>query len=173
MHSVWQDFRYAMRTLRNAPGFTLVAIITLGLAMAVNTTIFSVINGILLRPMPVPQPEQIAVLAMQQTGMPGFQRFSYPDFQDLSRQASSFSDIIGYRPTLVGLAVDGKAEHCVLSRVTGNYFFGSGPATRRRAADFAHRGTSARGGSGSCSRIRLLAEALCRRQGHRWKASRH
>ncbi len=122
MQSFWQDLRYAARTLRNSPSFTIIAVVTLGLGMAVNTTVFSVINGMLLRPMPVPHPEQIAVLSMQQTGTPGLQRFSYPDYQDISRQADNFSDIIGYRPTLVGLTVDGKADHCVLSRVTGNYF---------------------------------------------------
>jgi len=133
MHSFWQDLRYAARTLRNAPGFTAIAVLTLGLGMAVNTTVFSVINGMLLRPMPVPHPEQIAVLSMQQSGMPGFQRFSYPDYQDISHQADNFSDIIGYRPTLVGLTVDGKADHCVLSRITGNYFSALGiqPAVGR------------------------------------------
>jgi predicted permease len=133
MHSFWQDLRYAARTLRNSPGFTIIAIVTLGLGMAVNTTVFSVINGMLLRPMPVPHPEQIAVLSMQQAGTPGLQRFSYPDYQDISRQADKFSDIIGYRPTLVGLTVEGKADHCVLSRVTGNYFSALGiqPAVGR------------------------------------------
>src|ERR1700692_2009088 len=122
MQSFWQDLRYAARTLRNSPGFTIIAIITLGLGMAVNTTVFSVINGLILRPLPVAHPEQIAVLAMQQTGTPGFQRFSYPDYQDIRQQTDSFSDIIGYRATLTGLTVDGKGDHCVLSRVTGNYF---------------------------------------------------
>jgi predicted permease len=122
MHSFWQDLRYAARTLRNSPGFAIIAVITLGLGMAVNTTVFSVINGLLLRPLPVPHAEQIAVLAMQQTGTPGFQRFSYPDYQDIRQQADTFSDIFGYRATLTGLTVDGKGDHCILSRVTSNYF---------------------------------------------------
>jgi predicted permease len=122
MHSFWHDLRYAARTLRNSPGFTIIAIVTLGLGMAVNTTVFSVINGVLLRPLPVPYADQIVVLAMQQTGTPGFQRFSYPDYQDIRQQTDAFTDIIGYRATLTGLTVDGKGDHCVLSRVTGNYF---------------------------------------------------
>jgi predicted permease len=133
MQSFWHDLRYAARTLRNSPGFTIIAIITLGLGMAVNTTVFSVINGLILRPLPVSHPEQIAVLAMQQTGTPGFQRFSYPDYQDIRQQTDAFSDIVGYRPTLAGLTLDGKGDHCVLSRVTSNYFSALGiqPATGR------------------------------------------
>jgi predicted permease len=133
MQGFLHDLRYAARTLRNSPGFTIIAIITLGLGMAVNTTVFSVINGLILRPLPVAHPEQIAVLAMQQAGTPGFQRFSYPDYQDIRQQTDAFSDIVGYRPTLAGLTVDGKGDHCVLSRVTSNYFSALGlqPAVGR------------------------------------------
>ncbi len=122
MSSFWRDLRYAVRTLANAPGFTIIAIVTLGLGMAVNTTVFSVINGMLLRPLPVPHAEQITVLGMQQAGTPGIQKFSYPDYLDIRSQTDAFSDVFGYRPTLGSLAVDGKGDHCLLSRVTGNYF---------------------------------------------------
>ena len=121
MRSFWQDLRYAARTLRNSPSFTIIAIVTLGLGIAVNTTIFSVINSLLLRSMPVPNPDRITVLAMKQPGVDGFQSFSYPDLQDIRNQ-STFGEIFAYRPTLVGLSADGKGDHCVLSRVTGNYF---------------------------------------------------
>jgi predicted permease len=122
MHSFWQDIKYAARTLRGSPGFTLIAVITLGLGMAVNTTVFSVVNGMILRPLPVSQPEQIVVLAEKQQGAQGFGRFSYPDYLDIRKQADFFSDVVAYRPTLVGLTADKKGDHCVLSRVTGNYF---------------------------------------------------
>jgi macrolide transport system ATP-binding/permease protein len=122
MQGLWHDLRYAARTLRNSAGFTIIAIVTLGLGMAVNTAVFSVINGVILRPLAVPHPEQLTVLAREQKGVTGRQRFSYPDFLDLRSQADFFSDIFGYGVTLSGLAVDGKGDHCVLSRVTGNYF---------------------------------------------------
>jgi macrolide transport system ATP-binding/permease protein len=122
MHAFWQDVRYAARTLRNSAGFTIIAIVTLGLGMAVNTAVFSVINGVILRPLAVPHAEQLTVLSREQKGAAGRQRFSYPEFLDLRNQANSFSDIFGYGVTLSGLAVDGKGDHCVLSRVTGNYF---------------------------------------------------
>jgi macrolide transport system ATP-binding/permease protein len=122
MRNFWQDIRYAARTLRNAPAFTIIAVVALGLGMAVNTTIFSVINGMLLRPMPVPHAEQITVLAMAQTGMSGFQPFSYPDYQDISHQTNVFSDVFAYRITLAALSADRKVDQAILTRVTGNYF---------------------------------------------------
>ncbi len=133
MQGFWQDLRYAARTLRNSASFTIIAIVTLGLGLAVNTTVFSVINGVLLRPLPVQHPEQITVLAMQQAGTPGIQRFSYPDYQDIASQTDAFSEVFGYRPTLAGLATGGKGDHCVLSRVTSNYFSALGiqPAAGR------------------------------------------
>src|SRR5688572_31223750 len=107
--------------MRNSPGFTLIVVLTLRLGMAVNTTVFSVING-MLRPLPVPNPEQLAVLAMTQDGTPGFQGFSYPDYQDIRGQAEGFSDVFAYRATLARVTVDGKVDPHILSRVTGNYF---------------------------------------------------
>ncbi len=122
MQSFWQDMKYAMRSLRSAPGFAIIAVVTLGLGMAVNTTVFSVVNGLLLRSLPVPHAEQITVLAMKQPGAEGFQSFSYPDFQDIRSQAEASGEVFGYRTTLVGLIAGGKGDHCVMSRVTGNYF---------------------------------------------------
>jgi predicted permease len=122
MRNFWQDIRYAARTLRNAPAFTIIAVVALGLGMAVNTTIFSVINGMLLRPMPVPHAEQLTVLAMEQLGTAGFQKFSYPVYQDISRQTGVFSDVFAYRITLAALSADHKVDQAILTRVTGNYF---------------------------------------------------
>jgi predicted permease len=133
MSSFWQDIQYAARSLRNAPGFAIIAIVTLGLGMAVNTTVFSIINGLVLRPLPVPHAEQITVLAMKQPGVQGFQSFSYPDFQDIRSQSESTGEVFAYRTTLVGVTADGKGDHSVMSRVTGNYFsaLGIAPALGR------------------------------------------
>ena len=127
------DLRYALRMLAKSPGFTLIAVLTLALGIAVNTAVFSVINGMLLRPMPVPQPDQITVLAAQREGSADFQGFSYPDYLDLRNQANVFSDLLAFRVSLVGLSVDGKGEHCLISRVTGNFFTTAGvqPAVGR------------------------------------------
>jgi predicted permease len=122
MHSFWQDMKYAMRSLRNSPSFAIIAIVTLGLGMAVNTAVFSIVNGLLLRTLPVPHAEQITVLAMKQQGAEGFQSFSYPDYLDIRGQAAESAEVFGYRTSLVSLISEGKGDHCVVSRVTGNYF---------------------------------------------------
>jgi hypothetical protein len=80
MESFWQDLRFAFRALGKSPWFAALAVVTLALGIAVNTSIFSTINGFLLRPMPVPHPEQLAVLSLQQVGERTFQKFSYPDY---------------------------------------------------------------------------------------------
>ena len=122
MQSFWQDTKYAMRSLRKAPGFAIIAIVTLGLGMAVNTTVFSVINGLLLRSLPVSHPEQITVLALKQQGTDGFQSFSYPDFVDVGSESKSIAEVFAYRTSLVSIVAGNRGDHCVISRVSGNYF---------------------------------------------------
>ena len=126
MRGLSQDLRHTIRLLLKSPGFAFVAILTLAIGIGVNTTVFSVINGLILRPLPVAHPEQIAVLASQQEGREEFQPFSYPDYQDIRNQAEIFSDLLAFRVSLVGLTVDGKGQHCIISRVTGNYFSAAG-----------------------------------------------
>jgi macrolide transport system ATP-binding/permease protein len=122
MASFWQDLRFAFRALANSPWFAALSVVTLALGIAVNTSIFSIINGFLLRPMPLPHPEQIAVLALQQNGDKDLQKFSYPDYLDLRDQSASVGDLIAYRITLGGLTADNRGDHCIATRVTGNYF---------------------------------------------------
>ncbi len=122
MHNFWKDIQYAFRTLTKNPGFAFIAIVTLALGMAVNTTLFSVVNGFLLRPLPVPHPEQMTVLSLNQSSLPGNRHFSYPDYEDLRDQTDSFSDVFAYRVTFAPVAADQKADHCLISRVTNNYF---------------------------------------------------
>ena len=122
MRNFAKDIRFALRTLANNPGFAVIGIVTLALGMAANTTVFSVVNGFLLRPLPVPHPEQITVLALKQSSVAGTYRFSYPTYGDLRDQTGSFSDVFAYRVSLGGLTVDHKSDHCLFSRVSNNYF---------------------------------------------------
>ncbi len=122
MLNFWKDIRYAFRTLAKNPGFAIIGIVTLALGMAVNTTLFSVVNGFLLRPLPVPHADQITVLALQQPTLAGAYRFSYPDYEDLRDRNNVFSDLFAYRITLAAIAVDKRSDHSLVSRVSSNYF---------------------------------------------------
>jgi predicted permease len=121
MGSFVQDIRYGLQQLRKSRGFTTIAVITLALGIGANTAIFSVLNGWLLRPLPVRAPEQIVVLAAQHKEG-GDTKFSYLDFRDFQQQADSFSDVFAYGLGAVGLSNNGKAMEFSYSDVTGNYF---------------------------------------------------
>jgi predicted permease len=123
MKTLLQDIRYGLRMLSKTPGLTAIVATTLALGIAANALIFSIVNGYLLRPLPVPHPEQIAVLAARQKGSsPFLYMFSYPDFRDFRSQAAPVADLIGYMPVLPGLSADGRADQMLASYVTGNYF---------------------------------------------------
>ena len=123
LESAVQDLCYGFRMLRKTPALTVIVTITLGLGIGVNTAIFSVLNGWLFRPLPVPAPEQIMALAPQQEqGTQG--KFSYPDLVDFREQARTFSDLFAYGFAASGLSFNGKASEFVYSAVTGNYFSG-------------------------------------------------
>jgi predicted permease len=123
MRTLAQDLRYGARMLRKTPGLTFIVALTLALGIAANALIFSIVNGYLLRPLPVPHPEQIASLAAQQQGSsPLINTFSYPDFLDFRSQATPVADLFGFMPVLPGLSADGRADQMLASYVTGNYF---------------------------------------------------
>ncbi|MGB7560817.1 MAG: ABC transporter permease, partial [Candidatus Acidiferrales bacterium] len=123
MTTLIQDMKFALRVLGKAPGFALIAILTLALGIGANTAIFSVVDSFLLRPLPVKDPGQITVLARQQKNEILSQYLSYPEYQDLLQQGSrAFSDMLAYRIGLDGLSVNGHADHILTSFVTGNFF---------------------------------------------------
>jgi predicted permease len=116
-----QDVRYGLRMLGKSRALTLTIAITLALGLGVNTAIFSVLNGWLLRPLPVPAPEQIMVLAFQPKKT-SESKFSYPDLLDFQKQADTFSDLFAYALGAAGLSAAGEANEFAYSAVTGNYF---------------------------------------------------
>src|SRR5579863_8101028 len=94
MGTTLQDLKYALRMLVKNPGFAAVAVVTLALGIGANTAIFSVVDAVLLRPLPFPQPERILAVhqAMPEKGIPRTGA-SYPNFLDWTRQSQSFEKL--------------------------------------------------------------------------------
>src|SRR5271155_2094664 len=127
MATLWQDVRYAFRMLAKSPMLTVIVILTLALGIGANTAIFGIVNGILLRPLPVKSPEQIVVLAGHAQGDTlGIFQLSYSQLVDLRKQSDAFSDVFASQVNFGGLSYAGKANQFVYSYVTGNYFSGLG-----------------------------------------------
>jgi predicted permease len=123
MATLWQDVRYAFRMLGKSPLLTIIVILTLALGIGANTAIFGIVNGILLRPLPVKSPEQIVVLAARAQGDTlGIFTLSYPQLVDLRKQTDGFSDVFASQTNFGGLSYAGKANQFVYGYVTGNYF---------------------------------------------------
>ena len=122
LEDFWQDLRYAMRTLVHARGFTAAAVLTLALGFGANSAMFSVIDAILIRPLPYSHPEQLVALA--ETG--GDRRstsIAYPNFEDWRAQSHAFSHIAAYQPAAFNIpGADERAERIVGAKVTPDFF---------------------------------------------------
>jgi len=120
---LWRDLRYGVRMVLKHPGFSATAIIVLALGIGANTAIFSIINAMLLKPLPIHRPGELVGVYVERTTAPGgYRAFSYPNFQDLREQAAAFANLAAHNLTLVGIG-DGKATRRVWAdAVTANYF---------------------------------------------------
>jgi predicted permease len=118
-----QDLRYGMRMLRGNPGFTAIAVVTLALGIGANTAIFSLVNAVLLRNLPVQQPKELFQLAG--VGPAGDSwGFSYPSFERIRNMNHSFSGVaaVGTRSSGLPATVNGKTEPADSELVSGNFF---------------------------------------------------
>jgi predicted permease len=135
MGTLIQDLRFAFRQLGRAPSFAITAVLTLALGIGANTAIFSLVNSLLLKPLPVENPQQIAELAVGQSHGAVLPIFSYQEFKQIRAQSGrSFSDVIGHTLGLDGLAMQGQQPQRIMTAyVTGNFFsaFGLKPAAGR------------------------------------------
>ena len=136
MLTFWQDFRFAVRMLGKSPGFTLVAVLTLALGIGANTAIFSVVNSVLIRSLPVKEPRQLVFLTnpdnqgMEQGFSDGNRDFvTYPEFQELSKNNEVLSGLAASAsegPTLsVGIENQGQISEGTpvqIGLVSGSYF---------------------------------------------------
>ncbi|MGA7081402.1 MAG: ABC transporter permease, partial [Terriglobales bacterium] len=128
MNGLFQDVRYALRQLRKNPGITAVVVITLALGIGANTAVFSLINGFLIRPLPVPSPGQLVALAIEEKNSPlGALGFSYPEFSAFRQQAGDSCEVFGQALAgSPGLTADGRTDRVSMTAVTSNYFSGLG-----------------------------------------------
>ena len=103
---LWQDIRYGLRTLRKSPGFTTVAVLTLALGIGANTAIFSVVNGVLLRPLPYENPERLVLIRNDAEGETGLASISPPELVDLREQSQLFEGFAALWASTISLTGD-------------------------------------------------------------------
>jgi hypothetical protein len=94
LETMWQDVRYAARTLRRSPGFTAVAVLSLALGIGANTAIFTLINALMLRSLPVSHPEQLVELLSRYPGEPRLSSFSWRHYEHFRDHNQSFSELL-------------------------------------------------------------------------------
>jgi predicted permease len=128
------DTRFAWRTLRHSPGFALTAVITLALGIGVNIGMFSLVNGLLLRPL-YPNADEVVMLDVDPTTPDGESRdFSYPNYRDIQNGTTDmFANLAAASTDFVGLDTGDGARSAMAAAVTGNYFqvFSAPPAIGR------------------------------------------
>jgi predicted permease len=121
MESFIQNLRFGARMLLKNPGFAAVVVLTLALGIGANAALFSVVNGVLLNPLPYPQPEQLVTLHQSK---PNFETgaMPYPNFRDLQRENRTFAAMAISRPTGFILTGAGEAERISAQHVTADFF---------------------------------------------------
>jgi putative ABC transport system permease protein len=122
MRSIWQDLRYAIRVLAKSPGFAGVAILTLALGIGANTAIFTVVYGVLLRPLPFPQPDRIVQLAESYQTQSDEMSVSARELESLREYGKLFEHIAGYTDAGFNLATGNEAEHIRGVPASAEYF---------------------------------------------------
>ncbi len=121
LEDLWQDLRYGARMLLKKPGFTLIAVVTLALGIGANTAIFSVVNAVLIRPLPYQEPDRLVIL---NEIPPGGGQFSIApgNFADWRDQSGSFVGMAAFRGMSLNLTGDGEAERLRGQRLSANCF---------------------------------------------------
>src|SRR5215469_16232203 len=112
-----QDLHYGLRLLLKRPGFTLIAVLSLALGIGANTAIFSVVNAVLLQPLPFPDSDRLVFLHRQEASS-----ISYPDFLEMREQTTSFDGLALFRRESANLTSSGGPERVIDRMVSANFF---------------------------------------------------
>jgi len=121
MGTLLQDLRFGFRMLKKSPGFTAVAVVTLALGIGANTALFSVVNGVLLSPLPFPQPDQLVTLHENKPNFEGGS-ISYPNFRDWRKENHTFSSLALARAYAFSLTGIGEAEQVTGEFISSDFF---------------------------------------------------
>jgi len=124
LENLRRDIGYSVRVLRKSPGFTAIAILTLALGVGANTTVFSIVNGLLLRPLPVPESDRLVVLGISQ-GRPN-PDYSFPEplFRNLENRHETFSQVFASFGTNAEAKGNSGTERVRIQMVSGDFFSG-------------------------------------------------
>ncbi|MGH9834363.1 MAG: ABC transporter permease [Blastocatellia bacterium] len=117
---MFQDLRYGIRMLLKNPGFSLIAVFTLSLGIGANTAIFTLLDKVLIRPLPVEQPHELVTFVQDASGAPAI--FSYPLYADLRDRNEVLSGLVAYFQRPFSLSDGSQSERVIGQIVTGNYF---------------------------------------------------
>jgi len=121
LEATWQDLRYGARMLFKTPGFTAVAALSLSLGIGANTAIFSLVDKVLIRKLPVEEPDRLVVVSASR-GQGVSATFGYPDFADYSARNEVFEGLVCYTQRALTLSEGGQTERIQGMIVSGNYF---------------------------------------------------
>lgn len=117
-----QDIRYAVRGLRRNPGFALLAVVVMALGIGANTAVFSVVNGVLLKPLAYRDPGRIVTLTSNWSGNAESKEVALPDFRDWQAQSTAFSAMAYYRSRDAAVSAGSSAEYVHVARVSQKFF---------------------------------------------------
>ncbi len=133
VETLLKDVRYALRWMARSPGFSAVAILSLGLGVGVNTAMFSLVDSLLFRPLPVTSPGTLVDVFTAGGDGDEYATSSYPDYLDLKAQNTVFTDMVGYSPMMAPLSLGDRSRVSLGQVVTSNHFavFGVQPMLGR------------------------------------------
>jgi predicted permease len=122
METLWQDLRYGFRMLMKRPGLTAVAVLSLALGIGINSTIFSLVNAVLLRPLPVEEPDSLVRLYGKASDGANSLRISYQDYADYRDQNQVFTGLAGVSLAPLTMSADNQTQQLLGEIVSGDYF---------------------------------------------------